>query len=249
VGPVLGMGGEATGVETKRRRRSHDCGQRGHRLPQAGLHATPHHYMDQVSALDECLLGLCLITTFKLNPNRLVRFDPRSFVSNLITYLCSSCRFLHDRMPWLLGHPIFFGRPFPWQWGDWRLPHAPVLSASMTGLGVTAARLSAGLPTVGSLLHEGLPGTQQPQTSAEGGKVRPYSSSYSIGRRKWPHSILSHARAPVAYFGMSSRGAWLGGGTGEGARRRSQAGLAGWAVGVEVSGWRSTLGHVTGQCR
>lgn len=81
MGQVLGVGGEATGVETKRRRRTHGWRQRGHRLPQAGLYATPHHYMDQVSALDECLLGLCLITTS--NSDRLVRSDPRPLKKQL----------------------------------------------------------------------------------------------------------------------------------------------------------------------
>jgi hypothetical protein len=49
---------------------------------------------------------------------------------------------LHERSPWMLAHPIFFGRPFPWQWRGWRppegqqgpSPHLPTLSALLRDL-------------------------------------------------------------------------------------------------------------------
>lgn len=54
-------------------------------------------------------------------------------------------RFLHANYPWLLSHPILYGRPFPWQWKGWT-PQPPPSFA----LGPTIP----GLPTLSALLRD-----------------------------------------------------------------------------------------------
>lgn len=54
-------------------------------------------------------------------------------------------RFLHENYPWLLSHPILYGRPFPWQWKGWKPQPPPSLA-----LGPTIP----GLPTLSALLRD-----------------------------------------------------------------------------------------------
>eukprot|EP00624_Nannochloropsis_granulata_P007004 evm.model.NODE_5801_length_40303_cov_26.021786.1 len=59
-------------------------------------------------------------------------------------------RFLHANYPWLLAHPIFYGRPFPWQWKGWK-PQRQTSFPSSSSLSESRIR---GLPTLSALLRD-----------------------------------------------------------------------------------------------
>jgi len=59
-------------------------------------------------------------------------------------------RFLHANYPWLLAHPIFYGRPFPWQWKGWK-PQRP--SSDLSRSSLSESRIQ-GLPTLSALLRD-----------------------------------------------------------------------------------------------
>ncbi len=58
-------------------------------------------------------------------------------------------RFLHGNYPWLLAHPIFYGRPFPWQWKGWK-PQPPPSSSVSQSSGSSVP----GLPSLSALLRD-----------------------------------------------------------------------------------------------